>query len=532
MKKIYFLFLLFFAIASAQENQVKVDLSSPYNTIYTHLYFLQPDSYNPKNAAATIYGETLERSEQISLKIKQVLDGRGLKVNMNALPSNPNFKDTVSNGLVLNRYVLFPNAMPEISLEKIHGKWYYSKETNEKIFSLYNNVYPAGTEFIKKIIPSVGHKKILGVELWQYLGFVFFVVVSVLLFWVLKRVIFWVLKWLEGVFVKFSHESYTAIFNKLARPAALLIIFYLVEVYIPILQLDIEINSFLIKGLEIAQTILWIYVVLQFVEVLMQVFISYTEKTESKLDDQLAPILSRLLRILVIFFGVLKMLTVFGVNTGTVLAGVSIGGLAVALASQDTVKNLIGTFMIFLDKPFQIGDWIDGGGVVGTVEEVGFRSSRIRAADTSMFYIPNSKLSEIVINNFGLRLFRRYNTTVGVRYDTPPELIDAFTEGVRKIIDKSPLTVADKYNVEFVSYGDSSLNIMVNMYFESLDWNKEQASKHAMNMEILKLAAELGVEFAFPSQTVMVEQFPDKTTVDMKYNLDKTRIDGILKKLD
>ena len=94
--------------------------------------------------------------------------------------------------------------------------------------------------------------------------------------------------------------------------------------------------------------------------------------------------------------------------------------------------------MIFLDKPFQIGDWIVGGGVEGTVEEVGFRSSRIRAADTSIFTIPNSKLSEIVINNKGLRKYRRYKTVLGIRYDTPPELIEAFVKGVRQIIEVHP----------------------------------------------------------------------------------------------
>ncbi|WP_010136551.1 mechanosensitive ion channel family protein [Ochrovirga pacifica] len=531
-KKLYFLFILFTTVVFAQNDEVKVDLSSPYKTIYTHLYFLQPDSFDAKKAAATIYGENQEKSEEISIKIKQVLDGKGLRVDMESLPTEANYKDTLSSGIVKNKYILFPEVMPEIYVEKIAGKWYYGRETNLKIDALYKSVFPPGTEFIKRIIPNIGHKKFLGIELWQYLGMAIFITIATLLFWLLNRLIIFVLQRLESLFIKFSHDSLSTFFAKLARPSSLLIIFYILEVYIPMLQFGIDINSFLIKGLEIAQTVLWIYVFLQIVNVLIEVYLSYTAKTESKLDDQLAPILSRLMRILVVFLGVLKMLTVFGVNTSTVIAGASIGGLAVALASQDTVKNLIGTFMIFLDKPFQIGDWIDGGGVVGTVEEVGFRSSKIRAADTSLYYIPNSKLSEIVINNFGLRLFRRYNTTLGIRYDTPPELIEAFTEGVRRIIKKSPLTVAEKYNVEFVGYGDSSLNIMVNMYFESLDWNKEQSSKHALNMEILKLAAALGVEFAFPSQTLMIEQFPDKTTIDMNYNVDKEQLKNVIDRID
>jgi len=183
-------------------------------------------------------------------------------------------------------------------------------------------------------------------------------------------------------------------------------------------------------GLNIAQTVFWIYVFLKLVQVVMRIYAEFTERTHGKLDDQLVPILHSFLTGLVIVAGIFRLLVLFGVDASTMLAGATIGGLAFALASQDTVKNLIGTIMIFLDKPFHIEDWIEAGEVVGTVEKVGFRSTQVRAADTSVYQIPNSKLSELVINNKGLRLFRRYNTNLGLRYDTPPELIEAFVKGL------------------------------------------------------------------------------------------------------
>ncbi|HHB52360.1 MAG TPA: mechanosensitive ion channel family protein, partial [Saprospiraceae bacterium] len=255
------------------------------------------------------------------------------------------------------------------------------------------------------------------------------------------------------------------------------------------------------------------------------------ERTHGKLDDQLVPILHNFLTGIVVFLGALKLLTLFGVNVATVIAGASIGGIAVALASQDTVKNLIGTFMIFLDKPFHIGDWIEADTVVGTVEEVGFRSTRVRAADTSIYQIPNSKLSEIVINNKGLRLYRRYKTELGIRYDTPPALIEAFVKGVKKIIIAHPETKSDSYNVEFTGFGDSALLIMVNVYFKSLEWGVEQSSKHRLHMAIVKLAAALGVEFAFQSTSVMIEQFPEKKSIDLKYITSKEKIDAVIKEV-
>ena len=309
----------------------------------------------------------------------------------------------------------------------------------------------------------------------------------------------------------------------------MLIALSFIDKVFPSFQFSLIINKWVFVGLNIAQTVFWIYVFLKLVQVVMHVYSEFTERTVSKLDDQLVPILNNFLTGIVIFVGILKMLTVLGFDATTVIAGASIGGLAVALASQDTVRNLIGTFMIFLDKPFHIGDWIEAGEVVGSVEEVGFRSSRIRAVDTSIYQIPNSKLSEIVINNKGLRLYRRYNTKLGLRYDTPPELIEAFVKGLRELIIAHPETRSESYNVEFTGFGDSALLIMINVYFKSLEWGTEQSSKHRLHIAIVKLAKALGVDFAFPSSSLIIEQFPEKNGLDMKYNIDQKRLDEVIK---
>jgi MscS family membrane protein len=527
MKKITFFFVLL-ATSVFSQTEVDKDLASPHATIYTHLFALQEDSYDLEKAASTIYGASEKRAEEIALKIKQVLDGKGLRVAIASLPKDPDYLDTLQTFGAEPMYILFPNQLPEISVEKINGNWYYSQETNQQIDRLYREVYPAGTELLKKSIPNVGHLRMFGLEVWQYVGFLVLLVLSVALFYVQNKVIFWLLKSLEKYLIRFAHNSLNDSLLKLSRPISWLLVFYALDNYIPILQFPIEVNSFLLKGLHIGQTVLWIYVFLQLVQVLMDIYGSYSLKTESKLDDQLTPILKRLLRGLVFFVGGLKMLTIFGADVTTVIAGASIGGLAVALASQDTVRNLIGTFMIFLDKPFQIGDWIVGGGVEGTVEEVGFRSSRIRAADTSVFTIPNSKLSEIVINNLGLRLYRRYKTVLGIRYDTPPELIEAFVKGVRALVDTHPDTRSEDYNVEFTGFGNSALEILLNVYFKNPGWGKEQSSKHRLHIAIVKLAKELGVEFAFPSQTLMIEDFPEKQALDLKYDTDLVRTDNVI----
>jgi len=435
---------------------------------------------------------------------------------MDKLPKDANYTDSTS--VAKNHiYILFPNKMPQITLEKVGANWYYSEQTVASIDKLYKEVFPWGSTFVKGLIPESMHKTILGIELWQFLGFVIIIVIGTLLFHLFKRIIFAILKRIETVLVKNTSEEVTQAIRKLSRPITLIFVFWFVEKALPILEFPVNISSFLFLGLDIARTVFWIYVFLKLVHVVMQIYSDIASKTESKLDDQLVPILRNLLRGIVIIIGIFNLLKLFGVDTTTLIAGLSIGGLAVALASQDTVKNLIGTFMIFLDQPFQIGDWIEAGGVVGTVEAVGFRSTRVRAADTSLFQIPNSSLAEIVVNNKGLRLYRRYNTQLGLRYDTPPELIEAFVLGIRELIKAHPDTRSDAYNVEFSGFGDSALLILMNTYFISLDWNQEQSARHRLHIAIVKLAKGLGVDFAFPSTTVMIEQFPEKKGFDMAY---------------
>ena len=530
MKKLLFFFLFASFFTNAQET-VNVDLSNPNATIYTHLFFLQDKSYQPKKAAATILGLEEKLAIEKAIKIKKIFDGKGLFVDIDKVPNNPSYNDTVGYSSSY-KYVLFPLRMPQIYVEKIGENWYYSSETIANIDTLYKEVFPWYTESLKKIVPVSGRKKFLGIALWQLIGLLLLFALVTIIFFIIKRIVFWFLQKIQHQITKRNTNiEVNKVLKKLAHPISLLVSLAFIDKIFPSLGFPLDINTWVFLTLNIAGTIFWIYVFLKMVQVIMKIYAQFTEKTDGRLDDQLVPILNNFLTGLVIAFGAFKLLRLFGVDTTTLLAGATIGGLAFALASQDTVRNLIGTIMIFLDKPFHIDDWIEAGEVVGTVEQVGFRSTMVRAADTSVYQIPNSKLSEIVINNKGLRLFRRYNTNLGLRYDTPPELIEAFVKGVREIIVIHPETRSDSYNVEFTGFGDSALLIMVNVYFKSLAWGVEQSSKHRLHMAIIKLASELGIDFAFPSTTVTIEQFPEKKSLSLKYNINQAKIDAAILKV-
>jgi MscS family membrane protein len=527
MKKIIFFYLLVAQLSVAQE-KVKVDLSSPNATIYTHLYFLQEESYQPIKASKTIYGLPQKEAIDKVIKLKKILDGKGLYIDFAKISNDPNYNDTIGYTRVY-KYVIFPLRMPRISVEKKNGNWYYSDETVAQIDILYNEVFPWYVHKLQEMIPVSGYKRIFGIELWQFVGILLLLALAVIVVIIVKKLSFWILQIIQQKIThKDSNSGVKLVLKRLAHPISLVVGIKLIDIIFPSLQFSLDTNKMVFLLLNIAETVFWIYVFLKLVKVVMRVYEEFTATTESKLDDQLVPILRNFLTFIVLIIGVFKMLQLFGVETTTLLAGATIGGLAFALASQDTVKNLIGTIMIFVDKPFHIGDWIVTSELEGTVEQVGFRSTRVRAADTSVFQIPNSKLSEIVINNRGLLLFRRYKTELGLRYDTPPELIEAFADGVRKLILAHPKTNSEMYNVEFVGFGSSALLILVNVYFKSLVWNDEQSSKHKLHIAILQLAKELGVEFAFPSTTVTIENFPEKEGFNPKYDTNQERVEAVI----
>ena len=231
------------------------------------------------------------------------------------------------------------------------------------------------------------------------------------------------------------------------------------------------------------------------------------ERTRSKLDDQVAPLVRKSLRIfLVVLVSLMVAQNVFGLNITGWIAGLGIVGLAISLAAQDSVRNLFGSITVLFDKPFAVGDWVKVGDVEGTVEEVGFRSTRIRTFYNSQITYPNSNLINASVDNMGRRKYRRWSTHVGVQYDTPPEKLVAFTEGIRELIRTHPYTRKDYYQVWMHQWSDSSMDVLLYVFFEVPDWNTELRERDRLFVDIVRLADRLGVEFAFPTRTVHLFQ--------------------------
>ncbi|RJP20817.1 MAG: mechanosensitive ion channel family protein [Candidatus Abyssobacteria bacterium SURF_5] len=230
----------------------------------------------------------------------------------------------------------------------------------------------------------------------------------------------------------------------------------------------------------------------------------YTRRTDSNLDNMLVPLIRKTFRIVIIILAGLYIAeSVSGKPMSTIIAGLGLGGLAFALAAQDTIKNFFGSIMILLDKPFVVGDRVVVDGFDGPVEEVGFRSTKIRTLSGHLVTVPNEKVVSSNIENVGRRPYIRRVFNVTITYDTPPDKVERAVEIIKKILDNHEGMLPDfPPRVFFNEFNDASLNILVIYWYHPPDYWKYLEFCQTVNMRIFRAFEEEGIEFAFPTQTL------------------------------
>jgi len=345
----------------------------------------------------------------------------------------------------------------------------------------------------------------LGIEVEQYLGIGVLALIATLLHFALLRVIALVVRSRYAGDDLTFWESERRLLN---RGILLLAVGITLLVGFPTLDFDPDVEHVVNQVTSLAAAVAIIMVAYRAIDILMDVLARRASETETMFDDSLVPLLRTSMRLFVAFVGILFVLQNLDVNVSSLIAGLGLGGLAIALAAQDTVRNLLGGVTIFADKPFEVGDWVVVDGIEGTVETVGFRSTRVRTFYNSLVSVPNGNLMDSGIDNMGQRRWRRYKTTLGVGYHTTPDQMQAFVEGIRAIIQASPGMRQDYYIVEFHGFGATSLDVLVYCFMDAADWNEELRTRHVLNLDIMRLAESLQVDFAFPTQTLHIAQMP------------------------
>ncbi|HET8864530.1 MAG TPA: mechanosensitive ion channel family protein [Gracilimonas sp.] len=478
-------------------------LTNPQRAVHTFLHWQQTGHKNPEFVIKTMKLSDGDAEEKLELagQLLKVLDARGLMIDYENIPSNPNYTDSLSG---LQQYILFESLPAVYLIKTVQNEWVFSEATVAEIPELYQSTFSSYVTFVVDNLPEWAENEWLGIKIWQYLAVFIWLLIGLIL---MKIFGFFLDNYVKRLAQKTNFTWDDDLIDEVEKPALLvfLMIFYFLTY--TNLQFSVTISHFLSSLLEIAISIGFIWLLYNLADVFSKYLSVLSAKTETELDDQLIPLIRKTLRFFVVIMGVIAVLQNNGYNVASLIAGLGIGGLAVALAARETLANFFGSVTIFVDRPFKMGDWIKVGDVEGTVEEVGFRSTRIRTFYNSLVSVPNSNIANTDVDNLGLRKYRRLKTVLNLTYSTTPEQMEAFVEGIKAIVKANKHFRQDMYEVHFNSFGAHSLDVLVYVFFDVPDWSTELQQRHNFFLEILRLAEEVGVEFAFPTQTLHMDSF-------------------------
>ncbi|GAA3920971.1 mechanosensitive ion channel family protein [Hymenobacter algoricola] len=334
-------------------------------------------------------------------------------------------------------------------------------------------------------------------------GYVFKTLLSKLLS---KLAFRFIRKQTEGV----SESQFQAL---LIQPVSIVVFF--VTVYLAFQVLDYPVRSselahdepwskvalFRLYQVGIITGVAWI--ALRAVDFLVLVFQRRAETNASRINNQLIPFAKDLLKVLVLTMAFLVMLSrVFGVNVTALIGGLGIGGLAVAFAAKESLENLIASFTIFLDRPFAVGDLVEVGGVTGTVEKVGFRSTRLRTAEKSYVTVPNKSMIDKPLDNLSLRTARRVSFTLALSHATTSTQLRGIVQNAHRVILEHPLTT-DDVQTKFSALTPAAKEVTVQYFVETTSYEDYLDVKEDLNYSLIELVEQHGGSFASTGTTIV-----------------------------
>ncbi len=308
------------------------------------------------------------------------------------------------------------------------------------------------------------------------------------------------------------------LFKMLEAPALFGIMLIAIWIASSRLNLPVNVDKFFLNSYRLLIVINITWFIVRFINALIEEYLvpAAENNTSKYLDNTLLPIIRRTILGVIWSIGIMMGLKNIGVDIGALIAGLGIGGLAFALAAQDTIKNIFGGITIFTDRPFRIGDRIIVDGFDGFVEDIGIRSTRLRTLEKRLVTIPNYKIVEASIENITEEPMRRVLMDLGITYNTSPEKVK---EGISilKTLSKRVKNIDKEVTVFFSDYKDFSLNIKVIYWIKDISTLPDTFT--AINLDILEQFNNAGIEFAFPTHTVYLD--PDQK--NLKYGIPDTK---------
>lgn len=351
------------------------------------------------------------------------------------------------------------------------------------------------------------------------------ILLALVLIWALRHLLSWlVIRPLRFLTKRTNQQFDEALLDASTTPVRLLLIGLALSVSVAILGLNNEPNFWnLIQ--QIVRTLVILAIII-FTFNLTGLIIASSGRvftiTGITLEERLLPFIRVAMKFLIIAIGVVIIVQEWGYDVSGLVAGIGLGGLAFSLAAQDTVANLFGFVAIVGDRPFNVGDYIKTPDVEGVVEHVGLRSTRVRQVDQAVVAVPNNKLANSAILNWSRLSKRRIEYLLKVRYDTSSPQMRSLVDHIREFLQSQEKVEKNTVVVHFMNFGEASLEIFIRAYVKIADWNTFVREQERINLSIMDIVNNMGLNIALPAQILYVENTSEDGVFDPENNLPKS----------
>jgi MscS family membrane protein len=405
---------------------------------------------------------------------------------------------------VIGKIEILGESIP-VELKRIHVAeeerkvWRFAPEFMDKIPRLAEKLEEIDIE--NRLPPLLKDHAAFGIKAWQWLGLALAVLLAGVTSWVLAFLLVKVINFTTRRFKITLSDRALHSFVPSLRWLSGLAIFHVASSF---LELKIELRQTLSYIETILFTWVFMFLGLRLVEAFIELARANLEK-QGKGTAMLQPAQKGCKTVLVVI-ALIWMFRSLGFDVTAIVAGLGVGGLAIALAGQKTIENLFGGISVILDQPVRVGDSGRFGEVIGTVEDIGLRSTKVRTLDRTLVTIPNAEFSLMKLENFERRDKIRWAPTISVRYETTPDQLRLLLMRIKELLIGHPMVLNDPARVRFVRFGVHGLDIELFCFINSGDYNEYLAVVEDLNLKMMDLVSETGTAFALASSTVYVEQ--------------------------
>ena len=481
---------------------------TPSGTVFGFLQVAQAGNY--RAAADYLQMSAARRQSQgpeLARKLKVLMD-RAFVGNMRRISTHAEGSpesgdvDTQNIGAFVNGEADIPVVLVRVTDPNAGKIWLFSSETLNKVPELYDNSQAHQIE--TKLPPTLVSKLFLGMPLWQWLALLIAVPVAAAIGWA----IIIILAVPRRLWLKFRKRPNLYSYRHVSAPLLLLFGAIAHRILSSYLGLPLLPRVYYYRITGVVMLIGFFWFLLRATGITMQRLRAHAVSAGRTGAGSLMVLGERLLKVAIIAAAVLAILSTFGFNLTTVLAGLGIGGLAIAFAAQKTLENLFGGVSVLADEVIRVGDFCRFGDRVGTVEDISLRSTRVRTLDRSELSIPNGSLATMNVENFTRRDKIWFNPTLGVRYETSPDQLRYLLAEVRRMLYEHPKVETDSARIRLAGLDNNSLSLEIFSYVLTQDFTEFTAIREDLLLRIMEIVEKSGTDFAFPSRTVYLTRDP------------------------